>query len=365
MMLPKIRIGIVGCGGMAHYHAENFRKIRNVELTSCLDLAPERAKAYAAKHRVRYIAANLEELVDQVDAVSVVTPDPNHADSSLVVLRANKHLLCEKPLTVTLAEARQVAAAAEQAGRYGAIHMVNFYYRRSAALQTAMRIAAADKLGALRHVHSFYLQSTLSCEAWGHWTAPAMLWRLQTAAGSRGALGDIGCHILDLTTAVAGEVARLRCDLRTFPKIDKNGKSCTAWKGRKLDANDSALVGLEFTNGAVGVVQISRWATGHLNHLRFEAHGTKGALRFDLARDDGDYRRLDLCLGKTAKNKVAWTTRTLAETPSIWQRFIHAVRTGCPDQPDILRGAQVQAYLDACERSARSGRWEKPGPWIQ
>ncbi len=358
-MSKKIRIGIIGTGGMAHAHADQFKHIPGVELGSCLDIVPERAQAYAEKYQVKHVARDLDELLGQVDAVSIVTPDRYHATPSLAVLRAGKHLLCEKPLTVTLAEARQVAAAAQKAARRGVIHMVNFSYRRSAAMQKAMQVVAAGQLGGLRHVHSFYFQSFLTSNAWGHWTKESLLWRLQTAAGSGGVLGDIGCHILDLTTAVAGDVARLRCELRTFPKIDERGRECSQWRGQKLDANDSAVIEIEFVNGALGVVQTSRWATGHINHLRLEAHGTQGALRLDL---DRDYRQIDLCLGP-AKDQAAWTTRTLPEAPSIWQRFIRAIRTGRPDQPDIPRGAQIQAYLDVCERSARSGRWEKPLRW--
>ncbi len=295
-----------------------------------------------------------------MDAVTVVTPDRFHAVPSIAILRAGKHLLCEKPLTVTLAESRQVAMAAKKAAAKGAIHMVNFSYRRSAAFQKAIGVVAAGQLGEMRHVHSFYFQSWLSADTWGSWTGEGLLWRLQTTAGSGGVLGDVGCHILDLTTAVAGDVARIRCELRTFAKVSPDGKIITKWQGKTLDANDSAVIEIEFTNGAIGVVQTTRWASGHVNSLRLEAHGTKGALMFDL---DRDYNKLDLCIG-VDKNKAAWKTETLKPTPNNFQRFVSAIRKGKPDQPDILRGAQVQAYLDACERSAKSGRWEKVNRWL-
>jgi predicted dehydrogenase len=226
-------------------------------------------------------------------------------------------------------------------------------------MQKAIELVAAGKLGALRHVHSFYLQTWLSADCWGNWSKEALLWRLQTAAGSGGVLGDIGCHILDLTTAVTGNVKRIRCALRTFPKAASNGKLVTTWHGRKLDANDTAIIELEFAQGGIGLVQTTRWATGHSNHLRLEVHGTKGALMFDLNRS---YEQIELCLGPDI-HKLKWRTRTLRPAPSIWQRFIRAIRTGRADQPDLIRGAQVQAYLDACSRSARSGRWETVRAW--
>jgi predicted dehydrogenase len=352
--MKKIKLGIIGTGGMANFHASDFGKIAGVELTACLDVVPGRAEAFAQKHGFKHATGNIDELLEQVDAVSIVTPDRFHAKPTIAALRAGKHVLCEKPLTVTLAEARKVAAEAQKAGKRGVIHMTNFSYRKSAAFQKAIELVAAGKLGALRHVHSFYLQCWLSSDVWGNWSKEGWLWRLQTAAGSGGVLGDIGCHILDLTTAVAGDVARVRCDLRTFPKIDPHGQPVTEWQGQKLDANDTAIIELEFANGAVGVVHTTRWATGHNNHLRLEAHGTDGALMFDL---DRGHDKIDTCL-HADKNKAHWTTETLAPTPSNFERFIHAIRTGKPDQPDILRGAQVQAYLDACERSAKSNKWE-------
>jgi len=357
-MSKKIKLGIVGTGSMANMHAENFHKIADVELTSCHDVVADCAATFARKHGFKHVAKSLDELLDQVDAVSVVTPDRFHAEPSIAVLRSHRHLFCEKPLTVTLDEAHKVAAAAEKASRHGVIHMVNFSYRYSAAFLKAIELVASGTLGPIRHVRSFYLQSWLASDMWGHWTSDRWQWRLQTAAGSGGVLGDIGCHILEMTTAVAGDVARVRCDLRTFPKID-DGKPFTEWKGKKLDANDSAVITLEFDHSGVGLVETTRWATGHKNHLRLEAHGTEGALRFDL---DDDPHRLELCLGKD-KDTATWKPETLTPPPSLYQRFIHAIRTGRAEQPDVPRGAQIQAYLDACDRSAKSERWETVRDW--
>lgn len=340
---------------MANAHANAFRAMRGVELTACLDIVPERAAQFAARHGVRHAVSCLDQLLEEVDAVSVVTPDRFHAEISLKVLGAGKHLLCEKPLSVTLAEAKDVAAAARAASARGVIHVINLTYRRSAALERAGRLVSEGKLGRLRHVHSFYLQTWLSAPVWGHWTEDTWLWRLQAAAGSGGVLADIGCHILDITTAVAGDARRIRCDLRTFPKITRDGKAVTRWKGRALDANDTAVIELEFPGGAVAVIQTTRWATGHKNHVRLEAHGTKGAVMLDL---DRSFEDLEACLGKDVSS-AAWRTLTCRPALSLYERFIHSIHTGVNAQPDVIRGAQVQALLDACERSATSGRWEE------
>jgi predicted dehydrogenase len=252
-----------------------------------------------------------------------------------------------------------VAAAAKAAQKKGVIHMVNFSYRRSAAMQKAMALVAQGKLGDLRHVHSMYLQSWIAQPIWGHWTAEQWLWRMQKAKGSGGVLGDVGCHILDLTTAVSGPVEAIRCTLATLPKIDPQGKSVTTWKGASLDANDSAIIELRFRGGALGVVHTTRWATGHANHLRCEVHGTTGALQFDL---DASYEVLNTCLGRHAAT-ATWKATTLKPAPSIWQRFITAIKRGTNDQPDVFRGAEIQAYLEACLISADNGAWTTVPDW--
>ena len=350
-----IRIGIVGTGGMAHAHARAYAEMRGVELTACHDVQPQRVREFARRYGFRHVAGSLEELLDRVDAVSVVTPDRYHAPICLSVLRAERHLLCEKPLTVTLAEARRVARAAQAAQRRGVMHMINFSYRHAAAFQEAVKLVQRGALGDLRHVHSHYLQSWLVSGAWGHWSDDTFLWRLQTAAGSGGVLGDIGCHILDFTTAVAGDLKAVRATTRTFAKISRDGRAHRTWKGKKLDANDSVVAELHFANGALGACHMTRWATGRSNQVLLEVHGTRGALHIDLAQS---WTELHVCLGRDCRTDT-WKTRQLKAAPTNYRRFIRAIRTGKPAQPDVLRGAHVQAMLDACERSAATGRLEK------
>lgn len=358
-MSKIIRVGIIGTGGMAADHAKKFSAIPGVRLGACLDILPGRAESFAKTHGFKHAVSDVAALLNEVDAVSIVTPDAAHAADSLTVLKAGKHLLCEKPLTTTLADARKVAGAARKAAKSGAIHMVNFSYRRSAAMQKAMELVAKGAIGDLRHVHSSYLQSWIAQPIWGHWTQEQWLWRMQTARGSAGVLGDVGCHILDLTTAVSGPVQAIRCALATLPKITEDGQAVSRWGKAELDANDSALIELRFTNGALGVIHTTRWATGHANHLRCEVHGTEGALNFDL---DAGYEILNTCLGKDAV-KAAWTTKTLKPAPNIWQRFIKAIKTGKQDQPDVFRGAEIQAYLDACLTSAKTQAWTPVPAW--
>ena len=347
--MPPLSIGIIGTGNIAKSHAENLKRIDGVRIATCYDILPAVATAFAAKHEVAQVAGNLKELLAQVDAICVCTPDKFHAAYALAGLKAGKHVLCEKPMTVTLAEAKSLAKAGSAAAKKGVIGMVNFSYRRSAAAEKAMQIVAAGKhLGALRYVHSHYLQGWMrNVEV----PTGGSLWRLQRACGG-GVLSDLGCHILDLTTAVAGEVVALRCAFNTCPKIGPKGKPYVKSGKAKMDADDSAVIELRFANGAMGVVHTTRWAMGRSNHIRVEVAGTEGALCFDL---DRSYEQLDTC---THADR-AWKTETLPVAPDIYQRWVGAIRSGKPAQPDFARGAFVQGLLDACRRSVASGTWEK------
>lgn len=343
-----IRLAIVGTGGMANAQAEEFLKIPGVVLAAVCDVDARRAQEFATRHGgTAEVFTDLGKLLRQtgVDAVSNVTPDKLHAPLSLQAIAAGKHILCEKPLATNHADAVRMVRAAKKAG---VINMVNFSYRNSSALQKAAQLVQSGKLGEIVHVEASYLQSWLSSSVWGDWkTKPAWLWRLSTKHGSKGVLGDIGVHILDFASFPVGPVRSIQARLKTF----------TALKGKRLgeyplDANDSAIMQVEYANGALGVIHTTRWATGHANSLYLRIHGTKGALRLDL---DKSYNDLEVCLGKDI-HKAEWKTLKATKTPNVYQRFIAAIRSGKSGEPDFARGAEIQKALDACFESDKQGR---------
>ncbi|MEM8737967.1 MAG: Gfo/Idh/MocA family oxidoreductase [Planctomycetota bacterium] len=367
--MARIKHGIIGTGGMAHGHARRFNQIRGVEVFGCFDVVPDRAAAFAETNHVKHAMPSVDALLDACDSVSIVTPDAYHAALSLQTLKAGKHLFCEKPLTTTLADAREVARAAKTAAdKHGAVHLVNFSYRNSSAFQKAIALAASGKLGVVRHATGRYFQAWLASTVWGNpATKEAWLWRQQVPPGggpaAGGTLGDIGCHILDFTTAVAGDVKALRCTTRTFPKINPDtGEPYRRYRGKKLDANDSVLIELELADGGgLGSIEATRWATGHPNQVALGVYGTEGALEIDLEHSTTQLRT---CLGKK-RHQPQWTELEVKPTPDLYQRFATSIKTGRNDQPDVFRGAQIQAYLDACERSAEDGgKRVAIGKWV-
>jgi predicted dehydrogenase len=342
-----VRVGIIGTGGMANVHAERFREITGCQLVAACDVDAGRAKAFAEKHGIPKVFTSAEALLAgaDCDAVTIVTPDAFHAPVALLCLKAGKHVLCEKPLALNHQDAKKMVAAAKRAG---VVNMVNFSYRDWPCIQAAADAIRRGQIGEIRHVEASYLQAWLASKAWGDWrTTPAWLWRLSSGHGSKGVLGDVGVHIVDYATFPCGPVKEVYCRMRAFPKApgDRIGEY-------KLDANDSAVINVEFANGALGTIHTSRWVGGHANRLSLKIAGTKGTIAMDSDISTTSYK---ICNGK-GLDKGEWRDVTCKPVPNNYQRFITAIRSGTPGEADFTRGADVQKVLDACFVSEKTRR---------
>jgi predicted dehydrogenase len=347
--MTPIRLLIVGTGGMANNHAEGFSKIPGVTLVGGVDTRSGQLAEFLAKHRIAQGFASVEEAIawGQFDAVTNVTPDAVHKVTTMPVLRARKHILCEKPLATSAADAAEMANAAAAAG---VVNMVNLTYRNVAALQRAAEMVADGAIGPIRHFEASYFQSWLTQPAWGQWSEQSQwLWRLSTAHGSKGVLGDVGIHVLDFATFVAGlDVTEISARLQTFDK---------APGGRigdyVLDANDSATMQVRLSNGALGTLAATRFASGQINDIRLRIYGLQGGIEVLYEHDKS---RLNACLGANILT-ATWEPVEALPRATIYERFIAAIRGQGVANPDFARGAALQRVLDAAEASdAQEGR---------
>lgn len=341
-----VRLAIIGTGGMAKRHAECYKDVPGCKLVAAVDVSRERVEKFAADHGIAKVFNSVDELLswNEFDAVSIVTPDAFHAVQSIRCLKAGKHVLCEKPLALNHADAKKMVAAAQKAG---VINMVNLSYRDWPAIQAVQAVIAAGKIGEIRHVEANYLQSWLPSKIWGDWrTTPGWLWRLSSKHGSRGVLGDVGVHIVDFATFPAGPIKNVYCKLKAFDKAPGNVVG-----EYTLDANDSAVMTVEFANGALGTIHTTRWSGGHANRLFLKISGTLGSIEIDSERSTTSYK---FCAGLDL-DKAQWIVVDAKPTPNNYARFIKGIRTGVQDQPDFARGAEVQKVLDACIASDAQG----------
>jgi predicted dehydrogenase len=234
------------------------------------ELAPFARRWGWAKHTTdwRTIAAD-----ERIDLVDVSTPNDSHAEISIAMLEAGKHVACEKPLAGTLADARAMRDAARRRAKLATFVWYN--YRRCPAVALAWQLVREGKLGRIYHVRAKYLQS------WGGPDTP-LLWRFQKKRAGTGAHGDLNAHIVDMARFLVGEeiveihgaVARTFITERTLP--GSGGK-----KKGKSDVDDAVLFLASFAGGAVASFEATRLATGHQNANSIEIDGERGALRFE------------------------------------------------------------------------------------
>lgn len=350
--MTPVRILVLGTGGMAKNHAAAFTAIPGVSVVAGVDTRPAQLAAFCDTHGIANRFPDLQAALDwgQFDAATNVTPDAAHHATTLPLLAAGKHVLCEKPLATDYPHAAEMAAAAARAG---VVNMVNLSYRNVAALQRAAAMVAAGAIGPVRHFEASYLQSWLTQPAWGDWkTESQWLWRLSSAHGSKGVLGDVGIHILDFATFIAGsDPSRISAQLATFDKVPGGRIGDYV-----LDANDSVTMQMQLGNGALGTVSATRFASGHLNDLRLRIYGDLGGLEVLFERGES---RLNACLGDDMP-KAVWTAVPCPDVPTVYQRFIAAIRGEGPAEPDFARGAALQRMLDRAEDSARQGALSLP-----
>jgi len=377
----KIRLGMVGGGEGAFIGAVHRIAARlddQYELVAgalsstsekarrsgqALGLAPDRvyddyetmAKAEAARP-------------DGVEAVAIVTPNNVHAGPTYAFLKARVHVICDKPLTVSLAEARRMQAAVEASGR---IFALTHNYTGYPLARCMREMARGGELGELRLVQVEYPQDWLTgpTEKTGNKQAE---WRVDPArAGGGGALGDIGTHAFNLADYVTGlEVAELCADLTTFVL------------GRRLD--DNAQVLLRYANGARGALWASQVAPGNENALRLRVYGTKGGLQWAQENPNqlfwsplGEPARVITRGGPGSGAAAARVTRIppghpegylegFANIYSEVARAIKAARSEVKPPPEvsfptIVDGVKGVAFIEAAVASSKAnGAWVKP-----
>ncbi|HEX9856970.1 MAG TPA: Gfo/Idh/MocA family oxidoreductase, partial [Paracoccaceae bacterium] len=207
-----------------------------------------------------------------VDVVSITTPNQMHHDMALAAIAAGKHVWCEKPMALTLAQAETMAAAAKAAG---VVTMVGYNYLKNPAFTHAQRLIAEGAIGRVVQFRG-WVDEDYQADPELPWT-----WRAKLADAGLGALGDLGCHLVSMACGVAGPIESLIADMQvihaTRPLPDGSGRAA-------VENEDAASVLVRFANGAQGSMVVSRSAWGRKSRLGFEVHGTSGMIIFDQER---------------------------------------------------------------------------------
>ncbi len=374
----RIRLGMVGGGKDAFIgavHRIAARMDDDYELVAgALSATPEKARASGAAlglpaDRVyddfAAMARREARRKNGIEAVSIVTPNHLHAPVAREFLKRGIHVICDKPLTATLAEAKRLAKAAAESG---ALFILTHNYTAYPMIRQARAMVAEGRLGTLRVVQVEYAQDWLATPLEGTGQKQAG-WRTDPAqSGAGGSTGDIGTHAFNLAGFVTGlKLAALAADLQAFVP------------GRRLDDNGNVL--LRYDGGARGMLWCSQVALGNENALRLRVYGDKGGLEW--AQEDPNYlwftelgkpKQLLTRGGAGAGPDAARVSRTPGGHPEGYlegfanlyaeaARAIRARREGRPVPADVLYpsvedGVAGVAFVEACVRSsARNGAW--------
>ena len=385
---PTLGVGMVGYAFMGAAHSQAWRTAARF---FDLPLTPEMAvlcgrqadAVETAAQRMGWAATELDwnALIahDDVQLVDICTPGDSHAEIAIAALQAGKHVLCEKPLANTVAEAKAMAQAAAEASSRGVRSMVAFNYRRVPAIALARRLVEQGRLGEIRHVRAVYLQDWIVDPEF------PLVWRLQRDKAGSGALGDIGAHIVDLAQYLLGEKLRsvagfTETFIKERPLSDaSSGLSASGdvtVRG-EVTVDDAALFHGRFTGGAIGTFEATRFATGRKNAMRIELNGSRGSLAFDFesmnelsfydGAEDADtagFRRI-LATEPTHPYVKAWWPpgHLLGYEHSFTHEVVDLVSdiaAGRDPVPSFADGLQVQQVLAAIERSAAGdGSWQE------
>ena len=370
------RVGFVGFGFIGKVHAYGYLNLplfydplplqaRIVSIcTSRLETATKgcwQVGAEVATTDYRAITENPE-----IDIVHICTPNTLHKEALLSAMRHQKAIYCDKPLVTSMAEAEEIRAALAD---YRGIAQMTFQNRFFPATLRAKQLVDEGFLGPVLEFRAAYLHSGSADP-----TAP-LKWKLSGQYGG-GVIADLGSHVFDLLHSLVGDFGEVLAVTQVaYP--DRPSAENPAVRV-PVDAEDAVRVLVRTEDGATGFLEASKIATGAEDELRFEIHGSHGALRFNTmdphVLEVYDRRTSDQPVGgfrgwtrvdagqrypkpasgfPSPKNSIGWMRSHMA----CLANFLMGVAEHRPVQPDLAQGITVQRVIEATRESASTGRW--------
>ena len=388
--MKKLNIGLIGAGFMGKAHVVGYSNMPKlfwpapavpVMKTVC-DIVPEIAADAKERFGFEKCCTDWRDVVNdpEIDIVSICTPNNVHAEMAIAALKAGKHVLCEKPIASTLADAKAMAEAAAEAGKKGVISMNAYQYRRVPAIDLAKKFIDEGLIGDILNIRCTYLQS------WSADPNSPLSWRFQKDIAGAGTLGDIASHVIDIAQYLGGDIDQVVGMMQTYIKerpVQEGGVDLLGTvkinenavkKAVDVDDEDSFLV--KFKSGAVGSIEATRNAWGRNNHITFEIHGTLGSLNWCYER----LNELNVCVANVPDDRRGF--RTIYTGPAsphgdiTWNipgmnigygelkaiemyEFIKAVVEGYQPSTNFQVGYRVERVCNAVKTSAEKGIWVK------
>lgn len=354
--MPALRLAIIGCGGITlQNHLPGFALCPDTRVTALCDADPAALERARQQTGVAVASTRFEEIVarDDVDAVVIATPNFTHAPIAHAAIAAGKHVLCEKPIAMNAAEARGLAEAADRAG---VRHMTAFTYRFVPAMRYLSHLVRQGELGHIRHYRSCRLQD---------WGTRNLGWRQVRKLAATGELGDMLSHRIDFAHLLVGPLQRLVANLKNLTPVRD---------GKPNDTDDWVAILADFRNGATGVLESSKLASGRNESWRsldtVEVNGSQASAVFFT----GKWNELQWGRAGGPGLEIVpvprefWTWPGAPRDPGLGDplvtfrydqafEFVDAIRNRRPCVPSFHEGARVLEVMDAAVRSAETRQW--------
>jgi predicted dehydrogenase len=377
----EIGIGLVGYSMMGKAHSNAYRA---ASFYFDLDTKPilntivgrdlQKVEKAANTMGWQNYSTDWEELLTNpnIDLIDISSPNNTHKEIAIAAAEAGKHIFCEKPLSLTLKESKEML---EAVNKHNVLHMVCHNYRFAPAVQYAKQLISEGRLGKIYHVRATFLQDWLMDPE-----AP-LTWRLQKDVSGSGTLGDLGIHIIDLARYLIGEFSEVTGMMDTFIKKRPLGTMTdTLQLESKSDeygevtVDDAAAFLARFENGTMGTFEVSRYAAGNRAGNRFEINGEFGSVRWDME----NMNNLEVYLAEDEEGLQGFRTINCTEhvhpfAGDYWpaghilgyeHTFVNIIKTlldgisnGISPQPNFKDGVMNQAIVEAVERSSETKSW--------
>lgn len=379
-MKKQLRACIVGVGFVGAAHIEALRRLGNVDITAVCDKPDAQKKADA-----NFVPRGYEDYqqmldVEKPDVVHICTPNDSHYEIAMYAMQRGIAIVCEKPLTRTLEEARELAAYAKA---HNIVTAVNFNCRFYPQILQAKAMAQAGELGEIRSITGGYLQDWLFLDT-------DYSWRLEPAvSGESRTFADIGSHWIDIAESVTGlRATEVFADFETFHKTRKKPtKPIESFSGMALRPEDYEEVAIttedfctalfRFENGAIGNCTVSQVYAGRKNQIQLSLSGSKGSLFWDSDNSNelwlGHRETFNQTAAKDpsilsplARSAIGYPGGHVEGYPDTFKQAFRAMYaaiaandTGKHIFADFADGYRKMCIVDAVVKSAKSGAWVK------
>jgi len=376
-MAKTLNVGMIGYGFMGRTHSNAYSMVTHFfdvpqepVLKVICGLDEAEAKAFAEQWGYESHCTDWRKVIerDDIDVVDICVPNNVHAEIAIAAAEAGKMIVCEKPLALDVAQAREMVEAVEKAG---VATLVSFCYRRVPAVTLAKALIDEGRLGRIFHYRANFLQDwTISADVPQGGMAA---WRLDVKAAGSGVTGDLLAHCIDTAMWHNGPITRVNAMTETFIKERKHAET---GKVEPVGIDDACTFFCRFENGSMGNFESTRYARGHKALYTFEINGEHASIRWDLHdlhrlewfdhRDEGKlrgWRSIHVTdHGGDHPYMDRWWVPGLAIGYA--EAFVHqvadflaAVAKGEPCSPTFREALQTQKVCEAVLESAKNGTW--------